>query len=536
MYKVVIADDEMIIRMGLCSIINWNDYGFQIIGQAANGKETLRYMTEEKPDLVLMDIKMPGLNGLEALKAARDGGFEGRVVVLSGFSDFEYAQEAINLGVVSYLTKPINTEKLIDILRDIKNELDELNRDRDKKNKYFHHARERLLRDVLSGDIDLSEMKELKAELGLIKGPYQVIIVEKFRPESEEYSLPELLRIKTDPNSPDAVHRDYECIINENADTEEGRKTFILKGRYIIDKFSDLLRKYDMELPPEENSPLDSFFIACGPVVTEADCISDSYEAACFYMDNRFFCDKGQHYFSDENHPYSIEKSDVNEMTVEEVREKLLIPYSDLFVSAVQTFNRNKAAEGLRELQEKLFQSGLTAKDIKSLLIDIYLNVKEKMIVVYSKTEIPFKENSYAISYIMGSYYLYEIVQFISEQFDMIMTAIGGSSRESIIDDVVFYIEHNYAFNITLENLAPLFGYNSSYLGKIFNKKMGMNFNTYLDNVRIEHSKEILLSGKTQVYKVAEMVGYRNVDYFHIKFKKYTGMSPAEFRKRKSAE
>ena len=113
----------------------------------------------------------------------------------------------------------------------------------------------------------------------------------------------------------------------------------------------------------------------------------------------------------------------------------------------------------------------------------------------------------------------------------MIMTSIGYSSRDSIIDDIVYYIAHNYSENITLENIAPLFGYNSSYLGKIFSKKMGVNFNTYLDSIRIEHSKELLVKNKLQVYKIAELVGYRNVDYFHIKFKKSTGMSPAEYRK-----
>jgi two-component system response regulator YesN len=100
----------------------------------------------------------------------------------------------------------------------------------------------------------------------------------------------------------------------------------------------------------------------------------------------------------------------------------------------------------------------------------------------------------------------------------------------------VHYIDHNYPENITLENIAPLFGYNSSYLGKIFSKRMGVNFNTYLDGIRIEHSKQLLLADKTQVYKIAELVGYRNVDYFHIKFKKNTGITPAEFRRQNKPE
>ena len=92
------------------------------------------------------------------------------------------------------------------------------------------------------------------------------------------------------------------------------------------------------------------------------------------------------------------------------------------------------------------------------------------------------------------------------------------------------------AKSLTLENIAPLFGYNSSYLGKIFRKKMGENFNSYVDHVRIKHSMELLCSSELKVYAIAEKVGYRNVDYFHIKFKKYVGKSPAEYRKEHKTE
>lgn len=128
-------------------------------------------------------------------------------------------------------------------------------------------------------------------------------------------------------------------------------------------------------------------------------------------------------------------------------------------------------------------------------------------------------------------FYLYEIILFFTEQFETIMNSIGTSSKDSVLDDIIHYIEFNYASNITLENIAPLFGYNSSYLGKIFSKKMGENFNSYIDHIRIEHSKKLLRSKSLKVYQVAESVGYRNVDYFHIKFKKYVGQSPAEYRK-----
>ena len=129
-------------------------------------------------------------------------------------------------------------------------------------------------------------------------------------------------------------------------------------------------------------------------------------------------------------------------------------------------------------------------------------------------------------------HYMYEIIQFLSEQIEMVMNATGNPSRNNIIDDILYYIEHNYQNNIKLETIAPLFGYNSAYLGKIFNKTVGENFNSYIDHMRIEHSKEMLLNNAYKVYEIAEKVGYRNVDYFHKKFRQYGGESPAEYRKK----
>ena len=536
MYKVLIADDEKIIRNGLMGIVDWNELGFEIIGEAATGRDALDKLINLKPDLIMLDIRMPGLTGLEVMKAACENGFSGKAVILSGFSDFEYAQEAIEYGVRSYLTKPVDVDALTEILNTVREELDKAEEDRKKRGQYFSRAKASIFEELLTGKLEL-ETEADKEQLGLSKGPFRVVLTEKFSLNSEdkEYSLSELLRVSRDSGD-----------IFEEIQIQGGWNTLIFKGRHGLDKLSSALEKFDKEYPPEKNSPLDTIFFACGPAVEDAECLQDSYEAAKYYMENRFFCDEGQHYISLDHQPYGVEirageimdgeEHEVTEdMSVEAVRERLLVPYAELFVEAVQTFNRNRIAEGLRNLQEQLYISRLTVSETKKLLVDLYLKIKEKIIVVFNKTDIPFKADSEIIDFMINSFYLYEIIQGISEQLDMMMTSIGYSSRDSIIDDVVFYIEHNYAFNITLENLAPLFGYNSSYLGKIFSKRLGVNFNTYLDKVRIEHSKELLLSGKTQVYKVAEMVGYKNVDYFHIKFKKYVGISPAEYRKRSRA-
>jgi two-component system response regulator YesN len=113
----------------------------------------------------------------------------------------------------------------------------------------------------------------------------------------------------------------------------------------------------------------------------------------------------------------------------------------------------------------------------------------------------------------------------------MILSSIDNTSRDSVIESILCYINRNYKENLKLETISPLFGYNSSYLGKVFNARLGETFNTYLDRLRIENSLSLLELDSLKIYEVAEKVGYCSVDYFDIKFKKFMGVSPKEYRK-----
>ena len=214
-----------------------------------------------------------------------------------------------------------------------------------------------------------------------------------------------------------------------------------------------------------------------------------------------------------------------------ELSDEKMAEFCTLLTDFLQTYNRKKVAETLMHLEEYLYQVRDDIADVKLFLSDLYLQIKEKMNHIYNTVNIPFPTNTAVLDFINKKYYLYEIILFFSEQAEIIMNAIGNSSRDSVLDDILYYIDHNYQTNIKLESIAPLFGYNSAYLGKIFNKTVGESFNSYVDHIRIEHSKELLMQNKLKVYEIAEQVGYKNVDYFHKKFKKYVGESPAEFRK-----
>jgi two-component system response regulator YesN len=513
MFRVLIADDESIIRKGLCQIIDWEKLGFTISGEAANGREALDFIERENPDVVLIDIKMPNLHGLQAIAKAREGGFTGRVIVLSGYSDFAYAQEAIKQGVTAYLTKPVDEEELEKILVNISDELLAEENERNQQKLYFSKAKEALIQDFLTGKAELPEdsIKELK----LNSDVYRIVIYEKYRHDISDvtYSFSELLQVANNNEM------DYSLL------NIRGNHVVLLKGSHAVNKFDKLVSKYTGELPPEKNSPLDTIFITCGRKVTSVQELPQSFEDAYSLITKRFFCDQHQHVMIYD------EENGCREDIVLLPADKLMDTYIDSVVNYIQAYNRNKIADTLRELEHNLYHTDMSTDEEKNFLMDLYLQIKERISYLYKTSNIPFMANSEAVNFIKQSYYLYEIIAFLSTQFEMIMSSIGYSSKDSIIDDIVHYIDHNYSENITLENIAPLFGYNSSYLGKIFSKKMGINFNSYLDNIRIEHSKELLKGDKTQVYKIAELVGYRNVDYFHIKFKKNTGITPAEFRR-----
>lgn len=184
MYKLFIADDEAIIREGLRCLLDWETLGFTIAGEAANGDAALQFLLSETPDLVLLDIRMPGMSGLDVVRIAREHGYDGKVAILSGYSDFNYARTAIRYGVLSYLTKPIDEDELLEIVTQIRNQLDSDASARDSSAHYRQKAYDSIIRDLLAGTAAYDRLD--RAELHLNADVYQVIIYEKYSYRTEE--------------------------------------------------------------------------------------------------------------------------------------------------------------------------------------------------------------------------------------------------------------------------------------------------------------------------------------------------------------
>ncbi|MGN0507409.1 MAG: helix-turn-helix domain-containing protein [Lachnospiraceae bacterium] len=515
METIYIADDESAIREGIKYIIDWETLGFTVCGEAGNGEDALRDILSLNPTLVLIDIRMPKLYGLEVIEQARAQGFLGTFVILSGYSDFKYAQAAMKFGVKYYLTKPLDEDELTRVVEEISDTLKE-ERAVLSRNEFLRiKSKKEILQDIIRGEADLTRIN--LAELHLDADVYQVVAYESFDIGRRDipYQFADLFQVAGNGTN-SFEHFEY-----------AHKNILLLKGTFAMEKFKRFLTHY--EQLPQKGSPLDTLFLAYGAPVHSLTELPGSYEQAAQLLTRRFFCEQGQHVLSFADLP-SVQQN------LQKFDKSRLSTYCTTITDCLQTFNRRKVAEVLYELEEYLYHVDANITEVKLFLTDLYLRIKETITHRYSSVTIPFDSNSDSIAFISSQNYLYEIILYFSTQFEQVMNATGNSSRDSVLDDILYYIEHNYHTNLKLETIAALFGYNSSYLGKIFNKTVGESFNSYVDQVRIRHAIELLTENKYKVYEIAEQVGYKNVDYFHKKFKKYVGESPAEYRKKTDSQ
>lgn len=180
--KLFIADDEIDVREGIRYLLDWEKLGFFICGEGKNGQNTLEQILKSHPDVVLLDIRMPKLSGLEVVKQAKERGFRGRFIILSGYSDFSYAQEAIRFGVTCYLTKPIDEDELEKAVLEARDSIQKEQETRKKLVQYRDRARESILQDVLCGkaNYDLLDYHDIMLESSV----YQAVIYTNYNQES----------------------------------------------------------------------------------------------------------------------------------------------------------------------------------------------------------------------------------------------------------------------------------------------------------------------------------------------------------------
>jgi len=209
--------------------------------------------------------------------------------------------------------------------------------------------------------------------------------------------------------------------------------------------------------------------------------------------------------------------------------EKHFIIDSDLLYSYIEVNNIDGVNQFFEILEDNIWNRNMNFSKVKGLCVNCLLIIIER-IQQYTQLDSKLPENHIITDEMYQQTKLNQLIQCMKKYITIMLDTVHDGSRESTMTRLLDYISKHYEKDLKLERLGSIFGYNSSYLGTIFKQHTGMSYSKYLDSVRIDEAKKLLLEDNNKVYEIAQLVGFNSVDYFHGKFKKYVHMSPKQFQ------
>ncbi len=504
MFTAMIIDDERLVREGIKGLIDWEKAGFRLGTCGKDGREGLANILRENPDLVLVDIKMPGITGLEVIKEAKKQGFAGHFIILTGFSEFEYARTALTMGVGGYLLKPVDEEELLEYVEKVRKSLEETHSLEQYHSQNEGKARQELFRRMVLKEGNMAQLEEdVKRHHLTLDGDIFCIAVCREEEDGDGRDHGALYeKVKT------LTEGDAFCI--ETFPTED---QVILVGRSVeYSRWKERLEK--------RNKRVESYYgrklkIALGNNVKQWQELFCSYESARYLMDQAFIFDQED-----------ILTIDLI-CSLEGRGEEVTMEWLEMLIEVGE-------AEGIRKAME-MFKDYCTwnllkESEIKMILVQNMVQLQMRLSQKYAAASVDNESMQQLLRQLAGA----DGMKNLLDRYEQALLGLSrkiGTAGGSIIQRVSYYMEKNYDKDLKLESIAKNFNYNSAYLGKLFRRETGENFNNALDRIRITNARRLLKETGLKVYQISEMVGYGSIDYFYMKFKKYVGISPKEYRK-----
>lgn len=506
-FKVLIADDEENIRNGLKCIIDWESLGYKIIGECSNGKDAVNQIIDLQPDLVVLDIKMPGLTGLEVLSQV-SAYFEKNnllfpaFIILSGYSDFSYAQTAINYGAKSYLLKPVDEEELQSKVESLREEINSKKQyKKSEKNIKTLEAKEIVRKLILSNEkIKDDELLQSSFFNDYESSMFQVII----------FSLEYCNNINKAEVENSILN--YFCFFSFITLTSDNKIILILKTTNTI------AVKNCVERSARLNT--NRTFITVGDNLKGIEGLVSSYKQANNLVPKLYFISK---------EPFINNNFEIPQV-IDYTRNDLL-KYIEKIIFSIEIYDKNNLLEIESELEKLFYNLKKSSTEVKKDMIFCLVEMRNQLITKYPERDISDGKTFDVVSEILEKNTFEEAYTYFKNVLSNFIENFNFNTSDSVIIKVIAYIKSNYASDLKLETLGDLFNCNSAYLGKKFKKYTGVQFNSYLDNIRIEVAKDKLLNSDLKIYQISKLVGYANTDYFFMKFKKTTGVTPKEFKK-----
>lgn len=524
MYRILIVDDERIIRVGLKKIIDWDEHGIEIAGEASNGLEALESFRSLKPDLVLTDIKMPVMDGFELIKEIRKDSAKTKIIIISGYDDFQYAKEALKYGVENYIIKPINKEELSSTLLGAVEKMQSEADDRLRSREDEFVIKDSILYRLVTNRISIRELKE-KSDLLHIDGKdkfFSVAIVRFLKPKRSS-----LIDIADESSSV------WDCItgvLSETAGNELNYNVFVdLNGDTVILFHSDsdsisaqtdaILRKCIQSI----NARLKlEAFIAVGGVQQGAESVHLSYRLASDLL---------QYYII---FPRNLVLTGETLERENKTRHEIFPIDKERLASLIQGGRNDDITRYFAMLHDGVSgASGLSVEQMNAFTVKLLTCLVNTIREAFPKPEGILQNYEDLFSGLLRQKTPEVLIMNAKNAALEIANLIRQNKQKprSLTDQVIDYIANNY-FNqdLSLKTISNKFGCKAPYLGQLLKRKTGELFSDYLNGVRVGYAREMLLNTHMKANEISERVGYSDPNYFYRVFKKITGTYPSDFR------
>ena len=523
MYKVLIVDDEVLVRIGLKNTIDWESIGFTVVGEASNGEQGFAQFEALDPDVVITDIKMPKKDGLWLTEQIHKTNKHTKIVVLTCYDEFQYARTALKNGASDYMLKSeIIDDELVELMGKLKATLDES--PNKPQNKSASLINQKAIKRALVNDL-IKVKFNLDDRLSLRLNEQQML-----KPDSK-YAF---IYLENDSSDHPNAKQISETTVNLVADQiNEKGYSFLFNG--YMDEHLFLHASPDLTLTQlnriansVENGVLQYFNLKLKLIYTSTIA---SYDQLGLQHDLLL---KGKEQF------FYISKSESYVENLDHIKWELVEPqklkktYVGEFIDWIGKEDASSAIKRIDELAQMFNQNQHPPKLLKLLVIQIIGELYSAYQYVFDNTELNFNFAAFHES-ILNTKHLDQLIVSTSELLSLIvheLKYIRRNQSKHLIKRAINFIDHNYDQNISLEDVAKVINLSKQYVCHIFKKETGQNLSHYINQVRIEKAKQLLLNPANSNKDIYSMVGFSNQQYFSRVFKKMTNMTTSEYKEK----
>ncbi len=521
MYKVLIVDDEVLVRIGLKNTIDWESIGFTVVGEASNGEQGYAQFLKLEPDVVITDIKMPKQDGLWLTDKIHKEDKHAKILVLTCYDEFHYARTALKNGASDYILKSeIVDEELIALMIKLKTSLDEENiKSPDSASKAANHnaIKRSLLNDLIKVKFTFDERMRFRFEeqhFELTETKYAFLYLEN--------------KIKDKINSKQISETTVNLIIDL---LNERGISYLFNG--YMDEHLFLLSSKDLTLTmlgriaSTIQNGVDQYFgTAINLLFTNA--FSELEDLA---VNHEKLLDRIEMFYYVPSEDMFVENTD-HVKIVHANTQELKNTYTHKLIDLI---GQEETTQTLACLEEvfALFQSkNYPPRMLKLFVTQLYGELYNVFQYVFDAPEIAFSYSGFHESVLKTTHVseLKDIAEALAKSIVQELKYIRQHQSKHLIKRAINFIDHNYDQNISLEDVAKVINLSKQYVCSIFKKETGQNLSTYINQIRIEKAKQLLLNPANSNKDIYALVGYSNQQYFSRVFKKMTGMTTTEYK------